>query len=443
LRIIAVVLALAALCAQAAPFAYVPESGSDIIRVVDTATRSIVSTQVVGAAPAGVAISPDGTVVFVANRLDGTVTAMTATGSILATIPVGNQPQGLAFDRAADRVYVTNSADDSVSAIDAATLAVVATIPVGDGPLGIVVNASSATSRVYVANANDGTISVLDASLAPVTIIALAAGSSPVGLALDPSGSVLYVANFNANTIDRFATATNASLGSFTLPIGSGPENVVVDHAGTHVYATGAANDTVIGFDTATGVPSFSKAFAAGAQPWGIDIDAADELLYVTLAAAGTLETVQTASPFGVVDTYTIGPLAAPLGRFIGPGPPAAPLAVSAVAGNGQVTVSFAPPASDGGTAITSYTATCAGQSASGAGAPIVVAGLANGTAVTCTVVASNAMGAGPASAPAGPVTPAAASIGARDVPALSRAALAILALLLAAMVLVRGRGRR
>jgi YVTN family beta-propeller protein len=223
LRIIAVVLALAALCAQAAPFAYVPESGSDIIRVVDTATRSIVSTQVVGAAPAGVAISPDGTVVFVANRLDGTVTAMTATGSILATIPVGNQPQGLAFDRAADRVYVTNSADDSVSAIDAATLAVVATIPVGDGPLGIVVNASSATSRVYVANANDGTISVLDASLAPVTIIALAAGSSPVGLALDPSGSVLYVANFNANTIDRFATATNASLGSSPCPSEAAP----------------------------------------------------------------------------------------------------------------------------------------------------------------------------------------------------------------------------
>ena len=87
--------------------------------------------------------------------------------------------------------------------------------------------------------------------------------------------------------------------------------------------------------------------------------------------------------------------------------PPGAPTIGSAVAGNGQVSVVFTAPASNGGSAITGYTATCGAQSQSGTGSPIVVAGLVNGTPVTCTVIATNALGNGPASAPSASVTPA------------------------------------
>ena len=55
---------------------------------------------------------------------------------------------------------------------------------------------------------------------------------------------------------------------------------------------------------------------------------------------------------------------------------PDAPTAVLASAGSGRVTVSFSAPASNGGSAITGYTATCGAQSQSGAGSPIVVTGL-------------------------------------------------------------------
>jgi hypothetical protein len=79
---------------------------------------------------------------------------------------------------------------------------------------------------------------------------------------------------------------------------------------------------------------------------------------------------------------------------------PSAPQSVSAVASNGAATVSFAAPSSDGGSGVTGYTVTAStGEVATGAGSPIVVTGLANGTARTFTVTATNAKGTSPASA--------------------------------------------
>jgi hypothetical protein len=88
--------------------------------------------------------------------------------------------------------------------------------------------------------------------------------------------------------------------------------------------------------------------------------------------------------------------------------PPGAPTGVSAVPGDGQATVSFSPPASNGGEAIASYTVTASpgGQAATGAGSPITVTGLRNGETYTFTVTAATSAGSGPASAPSAPVTP-------------------------------------
>ncbi|MBN8739203.1 MAG: hypothetical protein BGP24_09465 [Lysobacterales bacterium 69-70] len=86
---------------------------------------------------------------------------------------------------------------------------------------------------------------------------------------------------------------------------------------------------------------------------------------------------------------------------------PDPPTGVVATRGNGQVSVAFAAPAGNGGSAITGYTATCGGHSQNGPGSPLVVAGLANGTPVTCTVTAANARGNSAPSAPSASVTPA------------------------------------
>ncbi len=85
---------------------------------------------------------------------------------------------------------------------------------------------------------------------------------------------------------------------------------------------------------------------------------------------------------------------------------PDAPTGPTAVAGNGSVTVAFAAPTNNGGSPITSYTATCGTNSNSGPTSPIVVNALAGGVVVSCAVTATNGDGTSLASAGSNSVTP-------------------------------------
>ena len=87
------------------------------------------------------------------------------------------------------------------------------------------------------------------------------------------------------------------------------------------------------------------------------------------------------------------------------PAVPDAPTGVTAAAGIGQAAISFTTPA---GPPVSSYTVTSnpGGITATGAGSPIIVEGLTNGTDYTFTVTATNTIGTGPPSAPSNSVTP-------------------------------------
>jgi fibronectin type 3 domain-containing protein len=81
---------------------------------------------------------------------------------------------------------------------------------------------------------------------------------------------------------------------------------------------------------------------------------------------------------------------------------PGAPTAVVAAPASGQLAISWSAPASNGGSAITSYTATAGpdGATCSSATLGCTITGLTNGITYTVTVTATSALGTGPGSVP-------------------------------------------
>jgi hypothetical protein len=94
-----------------------------------------------------------------------------------------------------------------------------------------------------------------------------------------------------------------------------------------------------------------------------------------------------------------------------------APMGVTAVAGDGQATISFTLPADNGGSALTGYEITSSPGNirVMGTASPITVTGLTNGTAYTFTVKAVNSAGSSADSTPSSAVTPRSSSSGGSD----------------------------
>ena len=105
--------------------------------MIDTATNTVIATIPVGIGPRGVAVTPDGSKVYVtdSSRLGHVSVIDTATNTVIATIPVGIGPRGVAVTPDGRKVYVANSGSNNVFVIDTASNLVLAVVSVGIQPV--------------------------------------------------------------------------------------------------------------------------------------------------------------------------------------------------------------------------------------------------------------------------------------------------------------------
>jgi YVTN family beta-propeller protein len=117
---------------------YVCDNGG--LSYVNTATRTEATFQPIGGGCADVTLNPAGTTAYITSNFGsttspGSVEAVnTATHAVLAVVRVGNLPEGIAVSPTGTEVYVANAASGSVSVISTASNTVTNTIAVGSGP---------------------------------------------------------------------------------------------------------------------------------------------------------------------------------------------------------------------------------------------------------------------------------------------------------------------
>ncbi len=222
-------------------------------------------------------------------------------------------------------------------------------------------------------------------SLATVTINIFTNGLPQQGSATLPGGVVggpatlyLWSGNTNANGIANYQIACVSQAPSVT---NASP-------------TVGLAGDTVQ-IDGAAFLGMTAVRFGAAAASYTLSSDT--RLTAVVPAGSGTVPLTVT------TDAGTVS-----AGNFTYATVPGAPSIGTVTAGDAQAVVAFAPPASDGGASITTYTVTASpgGATASGPAGPLTVTGLTNGTPYTFSVTATNLAGTGLASAASASVTP-------------------------------------
>ncbi len=212
-----------------------PDDTHGAVLVVDTATNTLATTILLEAhsIPFDVAVSPDGTRLYVLNnRLVGTAlidVIDTATNTLLVSQPLGASGPGqqLAVSRDGTRLYVTVVDPDSVKVMETATNSVIATVPVGQFPQGVAVRPDDAFA--YVANSTVNSVSVIDTAANSV-VATVPVGARPFGVAVSPDGSRVYVTTrdplTDKGTVKVIDTATNSVVA--TVPVGLFPGGVAV-----------------------------------------------------------------------------------------------------------------------------------------------------------------------------------------------------------------------
>lgn len=428
---------------------WVAHGGSNAIGVYDTSTYARLGLATVGMDPIGVAMSPDGRRVYATSQTGGTVTAVdTATLAPVGSVATGSQAFGVVVSRDSQRVYVSNAGAGTVSVVNAQSLDLLTQIPVGAQPSGIEVSPDG--GRVYVVNRGSSTVSVIDgATLAVTQTLSLGSSAFAMGRFAVAGGYAISMA-----TLPPQLGAMGQPF-SFTPEISGVPAASVWLSAGvlpsglTLNPATGTISGTPTQIGTARVTLSAGNGIGTPVSRElvivvGPGVPAAPELTWVQesdgvlllhfqppasnngstiqsyIGRCGDVSDSNITSPVvvdglsnGVSYNCTVAAVnligeGAPSNALSGRprGAPGAPTIGVATPGPAQVSVVFTAPTSDGGSAITGYTASCGSQSQSGGNSPIVVTGLTNGTPVSCTVIASNAVGNSPPSAASNEVTP-------------------------------------
>jgi uncharacterized repeat protein (TIGR02543 family) len=236
--------------------AYVANFGDGTVSIIDTTANPLPTQAPaisVCAAPAcmpqGVAVNADGTRVYVANG-DATIAVIDATTNTLLPPLVQATGNFGGVVVVGSRLFVADFGTGNVLAVDVNT-GEIKPIPLGPSTLSppmFGITADSGGTRVYVPYGKPNLDDEFDLEVAiidpnglngpvilasvPVGSLGFNSGSSPAGIAV--AGTRVYVAVSAENTVDVIDTAANNQV--VRVPLSGTPHGVAVDKSGSRVF---------------------------------------------------------------------------------------------------------------------------------------------------------------------------------------------------------------
>jgi DNA-binding beta-propeller fold protein YncE len=233
-----------------------------------------------------------------------------------ATVLAGASPQGVAVSLDGSSVYVTNSPSSprkgTVSQYNVGAggaLAPKSPAMVGAGVGAFEVAVSPDGHSVYVTNANARSVSQYNVgaggALAPKSPPRVAAGQSPGGVAVSPDGHSVYVTNVGSGTVSQYDVGVGGVLAhkkpAATVGAGAGPFDVAVSPDGHSVYVTNLGSNNIWQYNVGAGgalAPKSPATVSSANGPGGIAVSPDGHSVYVTNSPS---------TGMGTVSQYNVG----------------------------------------------------------------------------------------------------------------------------------------
>jgi len=297
-------------------------------RVASVSRPAVVGTIRVGSEPQGVAVSPDGRTIFVANQNSRMLSVVDAASRKATSVPLRNTPRFVATSRDGRFVFVSmyendNRTGSGVAVLDVARRKVVRYLATGlqpytlsvapDGKLWVPIHSegrleifaagtlrlvariktprnphavafSPDLMRAFTANHESNSVSVIDMRTNRV-LRSIPVSRAPHSIGVTPDGRTVMVAGFEAHAANLIDTVTLRSTGPFK--VGEKPQAMACATDSRHAYVVNNGDDTVSVLNARTG--AVTATVRVGHSPRRIAVSPDGRLAYVSNGADNTL----------------------------------------------------------------------------------------------------------------------------------------------------------
>ncbi|BCJ50705.1 hypothetical protein Asp14428_21800 [Actinoplanes sp. NBRC 14428] len=315
-----------------------PATGVDrvplALRAASMSRPAVVGTIRVGNEPEGVAVSPDGRTVYVANQASRVLSIVDASSRRVTPVTLRNTPRFVTTSRDGRLVFVSMYENDKsgsgVAVVDARTRKVVRYLATGVQPYTLAVGPddrlwvpihgegrveiyetggrqradarvtvppnphaaafSGSLRRAFTANHESNAVAVIDMRTDRL-LRSVPVSRSPHSVAVSPDGRTVLVAGYEADTADLIDASTLRRTGPFK--VGKDPQSVAFAGDGRHAYVVNEGSGSVSVLDARTG--AVTSTVRVGRSPRTVAVSPDGRLAYVSNGDDDTLSVLRVA----------------------------------------------------------------------------------------------------------------------------------------------------